>query len=576
MLFPETELSPAKTENKDYLVLARKYRPQHFEGLIGQSDLIETLRRSIEKNRLAHAYLFSGTRGIGKTTSARILAKALNCTGPDNTKTEPTAEPCGVCDNCLSIAESRHIDVYEMDAASRTGIDDVREIIDSVKYKPVRARYKVFIIDEAHMLSKQAFNGFLKTLEEPPPHVKFIFATTEAQKIPVTVLSRCQRIDLKKIDASTLITRLAEICDAEKAEYEKPALGAIARAAAGSVRDALSLLDRALAQGDGKADMATVKEMLGASDEQAVVEIIAALSDYDIAGSLNRFNALTQSGVDPTVFLKEALRYVEFLSRLKHAPGLAADDALTAEMRETSEKLSQKLTVPLLSRFWKTLLETLKDSEIAPDPAAACEMGLIRMTYGADAPDPTAILRSGRIPEALKTAPPKAPAPAPAPSPEAESTDMPEPEAKAPETLAPPATFEALLTLLEKKRELLLKNRLESELIVLDYTVGKLVYRPANAQFDDRAAAEMRKALTGIVGIDWILERRETASATEQTVADKKRAAKEALKEKIEAHPFMQKVRETFPGCVIEDVKQTLPSDESLAPPEERDDKIAD
>ncbi|HEX4637235.1 MAG TPA: DNA polymerase III subunit gamma/tau, partial [Rhizomicrobium sp.] len=362
-----------------YRVLARKYRPTDFTGLIGQEALVRTLSNAFATGRIAHAFMLTGVRGVGKTTTARIIARALNCIGPPNAgeggkRKEPTIHPCGVCEPCVSISESRNVDVQEMDAASRTGIDDIREIIEGVRYAPVAARYKVYIIDEVHMLSKQAFNGLLKTLEEPPPHVKFVFATTEIRKVPVTVLSRCQRFDLRRIDSAELAAYLAKLADKEKVKIEEGALALIARAAEGSARDSLSLLDQAIAHGEGEMITAeTVRQMLGLADRGRVLDIFEKLMGAQVSEALTDLQALYDAGADPLAVMQDLLETTHFLTRVKVAPAAQGFfDGGSGEARRAAE-LAAKLSVAALTRAWQILLKGLFEVRDATRPISACE-----------------------------------------------------------------------------------------------------------------------------------------------------------------------------------------------------------
>ena len=376
---------PAKADA--YRVLARKYRPSDFTGLIGQDALVRTLSNAFASGRIAHAFMLTGVRGVGKTTTARIIARALNCIGPDGMRKEPTIHPCGVCDPCVAIAESRHVDVQEMDAASRTGIDDVREIIEGVRYAPASARYKVYIVDEVHMLSKQAFNGLLKTLEEPPPHVKFVFATTEIRKVPVTVLSRCQRFDLRRIDTPVLIAHLRAIAEKESIAIEDAALALIARAAEGSVRDSLSLLDQAMAHEEGHAIAAdSVRGMLGLADRGRILDLFEKLMAGNVGGALDELTQLYDRGADPLAVMQDLLEITHFLTRVKVAPGAEGFfDGSSAEAARAAE-MAGKLSVPSLTRAWQMLLKGLFEVRDATRPILACEMALIRLAYAAELP----------------------------------------------------------------------------------------------------------------------------------------------------------------------------------------------
>lgn len=383
--------STSKTTEADgpYRVLARKYRPQTFDDLLGHGPMVRTLTHAFEQDRIAHAFMLTGIRGIGKTTTARILARALNCIGPDGTG-GPTIQPCGVCEPCRSIAESQNVDVLEMDAASRTGIDDIREIIEGVRYAPASARYKVYIIDEVHMLSKAAFNGLLKTLEEPPAHVKFVLATTEIRKVPVTVLSRCQRFDLARIEATELAGYLGEIAAQESAKISEEGLLLIARAAEGSVRDGVSLLDRAIAEGTGEAEVSAdmIRTMLGLADRSRVITLFAKAMGGDAAGALEELADQVRGGAEPSQVLQDMAEFTHFVTRLKVAgEAAAAGDATEAELKEGRE-LANQLSVPALTRAWQFLLKGIKEADMAANPLSAAEMVLIRLCHAADLPDP--------------------------------------------------------------------------------------------------------------------------------------------------------------------------------------------
>src|SRR5688500_9493821 len=372
-----------------YRVLARKYRPQSFQELIGQDAMVKTLANAIERGRIAHAFLLTGVRGVGKTSTARLVAKALNCIGPDG-KGGPTIEPCGVCEHCVAIAEGRHIDVIEMDAASHTGVDDVREIIEAVRYASVSARYKIYIIDEVHMLSKNAFNALLKTLEEPPEHVKFLFATTEVAKVPVTVLSRCQRFDLRRIPAEKLVDHFAEIARAEGIEAEPEALAMIARAAEGSARDGLSILDQAIALGSGTVTADQVRDMLGLADRGRIRRLLQLVLTGDAAAALTELDEVHALGTDASALLRGLMEELHTATRAK--AGAVADKLQSAEQRQAAEELAAKLTWADIHRLWQMLLKGLADVQIAPDPQEAATMALLRLIHAADLPDPAAVL----------------------------------------------------------------------------------------------------------------------------------------------------------------------------------------
>ncbi|WND03365.1 DNA polymerase III subunit gamma/tau [Temperatibacter marinus] len=375
--------------SQEYRVLARKYRPSNFNELIGQEAMVRTLSNAIDTGRLAHAFIMTGVRGVGKTTTARIIAKGLNCLSTDG----PTIEPCGTCDACTSITESRHVDVLEMDAASRTGVDDIREIIESVRYAPVSARYKIYIIDEVHMLSKNAFNALLKTLEEPPEHVKFIFATTEIRKLPVTVVSRCQRFDLKRIEAQTLVSHLASIIQKEDCEADEDALKLIARAAEGSVRDSLSLLDQAIAHTAGKISEQQVRDMLGLADRAQVIDLFEQVMKGSVGEALTTLRRQYDSGADPVVVINDLLEVTHWLTRLKVTPETGADSLTSEAEAVQGRELSEKLAMPVLTRAWQMLMKGLVETRSAPSPIAAAEMVLIRLSYAANLPAPSDLVK---------------------------------------------------------------------------------------------------------------------------------------------------------------------------------------
>ncbi|HUX79552.1 MAG TPA: DNA polymerase III subunit gamma/tau [Alphaproteobacteria bacterium] len=372
-----------------YRVLARKYRPIKLSQIIGQDFLVETLKRGIEGGRLGHAFILTGIRGTGKTTTARIIARALNC------EKGPTPEPCGTCSSCAAIAQDRSMDVIEIDAASRTSVDDIREIIEAARYKAVSSRYKIYIIDEVHMLSKSAFNALLKTLEEPPPHVKFIFATTEIHKVPATILSRCVRFDLKRIETPTLVAYFKTLCEQEAVACEEEALGLIAKAAEGSVRDGLSLLDQAMTYGTSQVTAAQVRQMLGLSDQGLLFEFFQALMEGETLPSLEKLRYFYQEGADPLRILEDLLDLTHWLQCLKMSPSLAQDITLTAEKRQRGEELAETLSIPTLTRVWQILLKGFEEVKRAPSPQKALEVIVIRLTHLAPLPSLHALLNEG-------------------------------------------------------------------------------------------------------------------------------------------------------------------------------------
>ncbi|MEM9736657.1 MAG: DNA polymerase III subunit gamma/tau, partial [Pseudomonadota bacterium] len=382
--------APLPDPSQPYQVLARKYRPGHFRDLIGQDAMVQTLTNAFAHDRIAHAFILTGVRGVGKTTTARIIAKGLNCERDGR----PTIDPCGICEACISIAEGRNVDVLEMDAASNTGVNDVREIIDSVRYRAASARYKVYIIDEVHMLSTSAFNALLKTLEEPPAHVKFIFATTEIRKVPVTVLSRCQRFDLRRIEPEVMMDHLGKIATAERGRISREALALITRAAEGSVRDALSLLDQAIAHGTGEEmDAAGVRAMLSLADRGRVIDLFEKIMGGDAAGALSELGQQYAEGADPSAVLRDLAELTHWISVVKISPDAAEDPTVNPDERARSHDLASRLPMRALTRSWQMLLKAMEELAIAPNAMMAAEMAVIRLTHVADLPTPGDLVR---------------------------------------------------------------------------------------------------------------------------------------------------------------------------------------
>ncbi|KGB80386.1 DNA polymerase III subunits gamma and tau, partial [Rhodovulum sp. NI22] len=380
------------TPDTGYQVLARKYRPATFADLIGQEAMVRTLRNAFAADRIAQAFIMTGIRGTGKTTTARIISKGMNCIGPDGTG-GPTTDPCGVCEHCVAIAEGRHVDVMEMDAASRTGVGDIREIIDSVHYRAASARYKIYIIDEVHMLSTSAFNALLKTLEEPPAHVKFIFATTEIRKVPVTVLSRCQRFDLRRIEPEVMIAHLQGIAAKENAQIAEDALALITRAAEGSVRDAMSLLDQAISHGAGETTAEQVRAMLGLADRGRVLDLFDMIMAGDAAGALNELSAQYADGADPMAVLRDLAEITHWVSVIKITPDAAEDPTIGPDERARGLAMAEKLPMRAMTRMWQMLLKALEEVAQAPNAMMAAEMAVIRLTHVSTLPAPEDLLR---------------------------------------------------------------------------------------------------------------------------------------------------------------------------------------
>ncbi|HYL34008.1 MAG TPA: DNA polymerase III subunit gamma/tau [Stellaceae bacterium] len=542
-----------------YRVLARKYRPSTFAELIGQEAMVRTLANAIAAGRIAHAFILTGVRGVGKTTTARIIARALNCVGLDG-KGGPTVEPCGQCEHCRAIAEDRHVDVLEMDAASRTGVDDIRELTDGVRYKPVSARFKVYIIDEVHMLSKNAFNALLKTLEEPPPDIKFIFATTEVHKVPVTVLSRCQRFALRRVPADMLAQHYAKIAAAEKVSAESGAIALIARAADGSVRDGLSILDQAIALGAGTVTEAAVREMLGVADRGLVFDLLETVLKGDAAGAVQRMDDLYQGGTDPAMVLQELLDLTYHLTRLKLAPesgeGFEGD-------RGRALPLSQKLGMAELARAWQMLLKGLGEVQSAPAPIQAAEMVLVRLAYVADLPAPADLIKALEAAGNGTQTPANGPAPgpriAPAPRASAESATVAAPriqprEMPAPESLpAGPQSFLDVVRLFEQKREPLLRSHLYGNVHLVRFEVGRIELRPTEAAPRD-LSNRLGQLLTEWTGRRWIVS--VSGEPGEATLREQDTTRAAGLRNEAANHPLVRAVLEAFPGAKIEAVRE--------------------
>ena len=551
-----------------YRVLARKYRPQDFTGLIGQEALVRTLSNAFATGRIAHAFMLTGVRGVGKTTTARIIARSLNCIGPDGNRKEPSIHPCGVCEPCVAIAESRHVDVQEMDAASRTGIDDVREIIEGVRYAPASAHYKVYIIDEVHMLSKAAFNGLLKTLEEPPPHVKFVFATTEVRKVPVTVLSRCQRFDLRRIETNALVSYLENIAAKEKVAIEHPALALIARAAEGSVRDALSLLDQAVAHTEEGIDAEVVRSMLGLADRGRVLDLFEKVVGGKIADALTELNDLYNHGADPLSVVQDLLEIVHFLTRLKVAPDAEGFfDGGSAEARRSAE-LAAKLSVPTLTRAWQMLLKGLVEVRDATRPIQAAEMALVRLAYGADLPPTEKLVRD--VMDASQPAKPgggramPSPASAPRASGAVSAVALAEPAREI--RAQGPASLEELVGLAQAKGATALKVQLENYVHLVRMEPGQIEFRPDN-RAPATLAGDLAQRLKDWTGTRWIVTLAREGGAP--TLAEQKKSARTQRLESVLQEPLVRAVLDRFPGAQVVAVRDVESGDEpALEEPE--------
>ncbi|WP_285710957.1 DNA polymerase III subunit gamma/tau [Erythrobacter oryzae] len=520
-----------------YRVLARKYRPQTFSELIGQEAMVRTLANAIARDRLAHAFLMTGVRGVGKTSTARLIAKALNCVGTDG-QGGPTIDPCGVCEPCTAIAEGRHIDVIEMDAASNTGVDDVREIIEQVRYAAVSARYKIYIIDEVHMLSRNAFNALLKTLEEPPPHVKFLFATTEVDKLPVTVLSRTQRFDLRRIPAPLLAEHFARVCALEGVEAEAEALGIIANAAEGSVRDGLSILDQAIAHadldGEGKVAAARVRDMLGLADKSAQRRLLGHLLSGDAKALLAAVDEQYALGVEPLALMRALMDLVHRVTLAQVSGG--EPDAPAEDERAALADFAARLGAAELHRLWQLLLKGHDEVRTGPDPLVSLQMALLRILHAAQMPDPGKLAK--RIEELAANGLAAAP-----------TTAGSAPTA-APVAAAPDQSWAALVDQVDAMGQLRIAQMMRDRVRVIELGPERLVYQQAD-NFPDDPAPEIREALFKLTGKRWQIERGTgTAQPSLREAAEAAAAAEDA---RIRSDPLVKAAFEAFPDAELLD-----------------------
>ena len=524
---PEAEAPQPAAASSAYRVLARKYRPQTFAELIGQDAMVKTLANAIERGRIAHAFLLTGVRGVGKTSTARLIAKALNCIGPDG-QGGPTITPCGLCEPCRAIADGRHIDVLEIDAASHNGVDNIREMTDAVRYAAVSARYKMYIIDEVHMLSKPAFNALLKTLEEPPEHVKFLMATTEVDKVPVTVLSRTQRFDLRRIPAEKLAAHFAEVAKAEHVEVEPEALGMIARAAEGSARDGLSILDQAIAHGAGMVTTEQVREMLGLADRGRIRRLLQLVLAGDATAALGELDQAHELGVEPMQLLRGLMESLHAATRAK--AGATADALQSAEERESAESMAQALGWATIHRLWQMLLKGLQDVAVAPDPREAADMALLRLIHAADMPDPASLIArlSGEGTATVSVGSPAKPA-TPAAS--------------------VPSDFAGLIKRLEVSGKHNLAVQLHDQVGLVHYAPPELVLRPARPLGQDwpRDLALALKAATGAL---WQVSLSDEIG--DPSLLDQEKMAEERVRADVLADPNVRAVMDAFPDAELE------------------------
>ena len=571
------DLGASPADGAGYRVLARKYRPASFDDLIGQDAMVRTISNAFESGRIPQAWILTGVRGVGKTTTARILARALNYELPDGSVTAPTIAMPVMGVHCQAIIESRHIDVLEMDAASHNSVEDVRQINDAIRYAPVSARYKVYILDEVHMLSGAAFNALLKTLEEPPPHAKFIFATTEIRKVPVTVLSRCQRFDLRRVDAALLVKHLQGIAAQENIEVEPAALALIARAAEGSVRDALSLFDQAIAHAAGPIRAEDVRQMLGLADRVRVVDLFEALMKGDVAAALKELREQYDIGADPAVVLSDLAEFTHFVTRVKVVPAVADDVSLSEAERVRGRAFAAQLSIRVLSRTWQMLLKGVGEVQASGRPVAAAEMVLVRIAYAADLPTPDEVIRSlgetGAAPAralgngGAASAPAQGFAPrfeAPRGSSRASAAVSPRPaddpaaQADEPEPVATLAvgSFEQLIALAQDKRDITMKMALERDVRLVRCEDGQLEIA-VESSAPKTLVHDLQRKLIAWTGKRWIVVVSKEQGAP--TVRAQMEARQAEIEFGVQSDPLVQAVLNRFPGAKIVGVTQVSP-----------------
>ncbi|WP_255607315.1 DNA polymerase III subunit gamma/tau [Phyllobacterium lublinensis] len=609
----ESNAMDTKTPDSAYRVLARKYRPQNFDDLIGQEPMVRTLTNAFETGRVAQAWMLTGVRGVGKTTTARILARALNYKTADIDK--PTIDLTFPGEHCQAIMEGRHVDVIEMDAASHTGIDDIREIIEQVRYRPVSARYKVYIIDEVHMLSNQAFNGLLKTLEEPPPHVKFIFATTEIRKVPITVLSRCQRFDLRRIDTSVLTRHLKKIADLEAITVDDASLAMIARAGEGSVRDSLSIFDQAIAHGAGTVEAEAVRSMLGLADRARIIDLFEMLMGGDVASALREFRAQYDVGADPSIVLADLADFNHLVTRIRFTPDVAGDISLSEDERIRGRDFAERLSIRVLSRTWQMLLKGIAEVDSSSRPVQAAEMLLIRLAHAADLPTLDEALKSIEDGGSIATPAPRSDGPRPGnggttmtraaadavassrpavtsnggatmrlveSAPHAEQIVPPVPAVEEAPPAVPVGSIEDIISLADKQRDMQFKIMVKNCVRMVSIKPGRLeINLTENAP--KTLLTDLSQKLSDWTGMRWMVSlSREQGAAT---VSESETAKRDSLLSDARADPDVAAILSKFPGAKIINVRIAVPAgqvdgdmtsgpvpdDDTLAPAEEDD-----
>ena len=552
-------------ETTKYQVLARKYRPETFSDLIGQEAMVRTLKNAFDADRIAQAFMMTGIRGVGKTTTARIIAKGMNCIGFEG-NTGPTTSPCGQCEHCVAISEGRHVDVLEMDAASRTGVDDIREIIDSVHYRAASARFKIYIIDEVHMLSNNAFNALLKTLEEPPEHVKFIFATTEIRKVPVTVLSRCQRFDLRRIEPEEMIKMLQNLAKLENASISNEALALITRASEGSARDAQSLLDQAISHGAGETSVDQVRAMLGLADRGRVLDLFEFIMRGQAKEALNELGSQYSDGTEPIGIIRDLAEVTHWVSIIKITPDAADDPTVSPDEKTRGQAFSQSLSMRILTRTWQLLLKALEEISSAPNPMMAAEMAVIRITHVSDLPSPEELVKkltgthsesegvkkgnSGgsvsnttssnfKPTQQTETRPIKNEGNT-ALALDTETLDLQYP------------TFESVLEIIRKFRDMKLLIDVENSVRLSSYVPGRIEFTPTeNAPKD--LAQRLGQLLQNWTGFRWAIT--VVGNCSGETIQEQRNAKDATLKREAKLHPFVKTVFDNFPKASIIEIK---------------------